>query len=167
MWNYIKLWNYLKLPWSLNNPQIVKLLENFHFSIIWLGLFMFWFGLLCYDFASFGVCPCCLNFAESGLRHSKLNDLLKVRNRAHTMKVRNWEKYQVQFSNTERWRRSSVIYMHSLLNETWRNICVLWIIVDKFSTCQLISLSIVSYSSLFYKANFYWLVLKNNPFFIN
>ena len=60
----------------------------------------------------------CFNFAESGLRHNKLNDLLKERTRAHKMKVRNCEKYEVQFSNTERWRRSSIIYMQSLLNET-------------------------------------------------
>ena len=59
----------------------------------------------------------CLKFAESGLRNSKLNDLLKIKKKKHTMKTRNPERFKVQFSNTERWRKSAVIYMQSLLNE--------------------------------------------------
>lgn len=59
----------------------------------------------------------CLKFAESGIRHNKLNDLLKIRKKKHGMKTRKSEKYEIKFSNTERWRKSSIIYLQSLLNQ--------------------------------------------------
>ena len=59
----------------------------------------------------------CLKFAESGLRNNKLNDLLKRKNKKHGMKTRKSERFNVEFSNTERWRKSSVIHMQSLLNK--------------------------------------------------
>ena len=59
----------------------------------------------------------CLKFARKGIRTNKLTDLLKEKNKVHSMKVRKSEKYKVQFSRTERWRKSSIIYMQSLLNE--------------------------------------------------
>lgn len=59
----------------------------------------------------------CLKFAKSGLRNNKLNDLLKRKNKRHTMKTRKTEKFKVEFSNTERWRKSAILYLQSLLNE--------------------------------------------------
>ena len=44
----------------------------------------------------------CLNFAKKVIRTSKLKDLLKEKNKVHSMKVRKSKKFKVQFSNTER-----------------------------------------------------------------
>ena len=35
----------------------------------------------------------------------------------HQMETRNPDKYQVQYANTERLKKSAVIYMQNLLNE--------------------------------------------------
>ena len=38
-------------------------------------------------------------------------------NRKHSMKTRNPEVYKVQFANTERLKKSPIIYMQKLLND--------------------------------------------------
>ena len=58
----------------------------------------------------------CLNFAKSGLRNRTLTDLLQRRKSRHSMKVRKPEKHEVKFTNTERYGRSGIPYMQSLLN---------------------------------------------------
>ena len=42
-----------------------------------------------------------LKFAQSGLKYNKLNDLLTENEKKHKMEMRNVEKYEVQFANTE------------------------------------------------------------------
>ena len=59
----------------------------------------------------------CLNFATSGIENNTLGDLLRKNEKIHKMPTRKNEPYQVDFCNRERLRKSSVIYMQSLLNE--------------------------------------------------
>ena len=56
----------------------------------------------------------CKNFAESGVRQNTLSDLFKKNKKSQ---IRNPEKFKVDFAYTERFRRSSVIQMQSMLNE--------------------------------------------------
>ena len=58
----------------------------------------------------------CLKFAKSGLRNNTLRDLLQRKKKKHTMKTRKTEKHNVEFMNTDRYGRSSVPFMQSLLN---------------------------------------------------
>ena len=59
----------------------------------------------------------CLKFAQNGLKHNQLSDLLPINEKEHDMKTRNHEKYAVNFANTERLKKSSVITMQTYLNE--------------------------------------------------
>ena len=59
----------------------------------------------------------CLNFARSGIENNTLTDLLRKNEKNHNMITRKNEIYQVDFCNTERLRKSSIINMQSLLNE--------------------------------------------------
>ena len=57
----------------------------------------------------------CLNFAKSSIENKTLNDLFPENDQ--TRKTRHTEKYKVSYANTDRMRKSSIIYMQNLLNE--------------------------------------------------
>ena len=55
----------------------------------------------------------CLKFAESGIKHEKMNVLFPTKSKEHYMKMRNTEMYNVQFANTERLKKASVITLQN------------------------------------------------------
>ena len=59
----------------------------------------------------------CLKFAQKCTKNHKTTDIFPLNEKSHQMKTRNSEKYQVFQANTERLRKSAVIYMQGLLNE--------------------------------------------------
>ena len=58
----------------------------------------------------------CLKFAKDCTKHEKFTDLFPENENNH-MDTRYHEKYEVLFSNTERMKKSSIIYMQNLLNK--------------------------------------------------
>ena len=46
-----------------------------------------------------------------------MNDLFPTKSKEHDMKMRNTEMYNVQFANTERFKKASVITMQKYLND--------------------------------------------------
>ena len=58
-----------------------------------------------------------LKWAKSGLKNGTLNDMFPLNIKKHKMNTRNMEKYEVQHHNTERMKRSSIVFMRQLLNE--------------------------------------------------
>ena len=59
----------------------------------------------------------CLKFAKSGIKYEKLNDLFPTKSKEHEMKMRRTEMYNVEFANTERLKKASVITMQNYLND--------------------------------------------------
>ena len=59
----------------------------------------------------------CLNFAIKCVKNPKTKKMFPESKKIHKMEIRQSEKYQVQHANTERLKKSSVIYMQKLLNE--------------------------------------------------
>ena len=59
----------------------------------------------------------CLNFAKKCLTNKKVKHMFPENRKSHDMNTRNTEKFQVQFANTERLKKSPIIYMQNLLNE--------------------------------------------------
>ena len=59
----------------------------------------------------------CLNFAQKCLKNPKTRHMFPVNKKDHKMETRRPDKYEVQHANTERFRKSSIIYMQHLLNE--------------------------------------------------
>ena len=59
----------------------------------------------------------CVKFAKSGIRYEKLNDLFPTNPKEHDMKTRKAEKYNLNFANTERLKKGSIITMQTYLNE--------------------------------------------------
>jgi hypothetical protein len=57
-----------------------------------------------------------LKFAKSGIKHDKLNDLLPKTENICKMERRNIENFKVNFANTERLKKSSIISMQKQLN---------------------------------------------------
>ena len=57
-----------------------------------------------------------LKFAKSGIKYEKLNDLLPETKKVSKMETRNHENYKVDFANTERLKKSSIITMQKQLN---------------------------------------------------
>ena len=57
-----------------------------------------------------------LEFAKNGIKNGILNDLFPENINYHVMKTRNHENFKVLHANTERMRKSSIIYMQNLLN---------------------------------------------------
>ena len=57
-----------------------------------------------------------LKFAKSGIKYEKLNDLLPETKKVSNIETRNHENYQVDFANTERLKKSSIITMQKQLN---------------------------------------------------
>ena len=60
----------------------------------------------------------CLNFAKKCLENKKVKHMFPENKNSHDMNTRNPEKFQVQFAKTERFKKSPIIYMQKLLNET-------------------------------------------------
>ena len=61
----------------------------------------------------------CLRFARKCIRNDKTKDMFPLNRKAHNMKTRNFEKYEVQHANTDRLRKSAIIYMQKLLNKNY------------------------------------------------
>ena len=59
----------------------------------------------------------CLNFAQKCVKSEKLKHMFPLNEKSHEMKTRHEGQYKVQFANTERFQKSSIIYMQNLLNE--------------------------------------------------
>ena len=59
----------------------------------------------------------CLNFARSCIKNPKFNDMFPKNMKTHSMELRNPEVFKVDHANTERYRKSAIIYMQHLLNE--------------------------------------------------
>ena len=57
-----------------------------------------------------------LKFAQSGIKHDKLNDLFPLNDKIHKMQTRKDEKYEVLFANTNRLKNGSIITMQNMLN---------------------------------------------------
>ena len=59
----------------------------------------------------------CLKFAIKCTNHQKLCKMFPLNKNLHPMKQRVQNKFTVQYANTERLRKYSIIYMQNLLNE--------------------------------------------------
>ena len=59
----------------------------------------------------------CLNFALKSIKNVKMKDMFPENERLHAMILRKPERYKVDHANTQRFRKSSVIYMQNLLNK--------------------------------------------------
>ena len=60
----------------------------------------------------------CLSFAQKCAKNPKTAQMFPKNVKVHNMETRQPETYIVQHSNTERLRKSSIIYMQHLLNKT-------------------------------------------------
>ena len=60
----------------------------------------------------------CLRFAKQCLRHEKLKELFPKYERKHDIVKRNCEKYIVKKAMTERYRKSALLSMQRLLNQS-------------------------------------------------
>ena len=58
-----------------------------------------------------------MRFAKNCLKNENFSKLFPLSNSRHGMKVRDPLKYKIKKANTERYKKSSVIYMQRLLNE--------------------------------------------------
>ena len=59
----------------------------------------------------------CLNFAQKCLKNIKTKHMFPINVKSHHMATRKNEKYKIEHANTERFRKSSIIYMQHLLNQ--------------------------------------------------
>ena len=59
----------------------------------------------------------CLTFAKKCLKHDEMKTLFPLKQNRASAETRNSEKYLVFPANTDRLRKSAVIYMQHLLNE--------------------------------------------------
>ena len=59
----------------------------------------------------------CLKFAKSALKNEKACKMFPRNEKLHNMTTRKSEKFKVQKTNTERLRKSAIIFMQNLLNE--------------------------------------------------
>ena len=58
----------------------------------------------------------CLNFALKTAKNPKMKKMFPLKHKHHVMQTRQPEKCDVQHENTERLKKSSIIYMQNLLN---------------------------------------------------
>ena len=58
-----------------------------------------------------------LKFAKSAIKSNTMNDLFAKNEILHDMKTRNRNTYKVNFANTDRLKKASVITMQNMLNE--------------------------------------------------
>ena len=59
----------------------------------------------------------CLKFAQKCTQNDKNKEMFPLNDKNHNMETRNADKYKVQYANTERLKKFSLIYMQNLLNE--------------------------------------------------
>ena len=59
----------------------------------------------------------CLSFAQKCCKNQKTSDMFPKNDKKHNMETRKPEIFKVQHANTERLRKSSIIYMQHLLND--------------------------------------------------
>ena len=59
----------------------------------------------------------CLRFAQKCVKNPKTSNMFPKNEKNHSMETRQPEVFKVQHANTERLRKSSIIYMQHLLNE--------------------------------------------------
>ena len=62
----------------------------------------------------------CLKFAQKCTLNDKTKKMFPTNEKTHNMEMRNSEKFQVLHANTERLKKSAVIFMQNLLNEQYR-----------------------------------------------
>ena len=64
-----------------------------------------------------------LKFAKDGIKYNTLNDLLFKNEKENNLirEAKNHETYNVNFANTERTRKSTIIYLQNLLNKETSN----------------------------------------------
>ena len=55
----------------------------------------------------------CLRFARKCVRNDKTKAMFPLNKKAHNMKTRNFENYEVQHVNTDRLQKSAIIYMQN------------------------------------------------------
>ena len=58
----------------------------------------------------------CINFAEKCLKNEKTKKMFPLRKKEHPMEKKHEEEYIVHHANTERFKKSSILYMQRLLN---------------------------------------------------
>ena len=56
-------------------------------------------------------------FARNGIKQDKLDDLFPTNDKEHKMRTRNVKECKVNFANTERYKKSSIVAMQNMLNE--------------------------------------------------
>ena len=59
----------------------------------------------------------CFNFAKKCVKDKSFGKYFVKQTKEHSMKTRQSEKYKVQFANTERFKKSPIIFMQKLLND--------------------------------------------------
>ena len=59
----------------------------------------------------------CLNFAIKCTKNKRLSKMFPKNENVHQMIPRLQQKFKVQYANTERLRKYSIIYMQNLLND--------------------------------------------------
>ena len=59
----------------------------------------------------------CLKFALKCRKNPKTKDMFPENTKLHQMVTRNNEKFKVNHADTERYKKSAIIYMQNLLNE--------------------------------------------------
>ena len=64
----------------------------------------------------------CLKFAKNCLKHEKMKKLFPLSDKNHHMKRRSAEKFKVHYARTQRYKKSAIPYMQSLLNEDAKKI---------------------------------------------
>lgn len=62
-----------------------------------------------------------LKFAKSAIKNNTMNDIFTKNDQVHNMKTRNRNRFNVNFANTERLKKASVISMQNMLNEDTKN----------------------------------------------
>ena len=58
-----------------------------------------------------------LNFAKKCIENKKMAYLFPLKEKKHDYRIRKTQKYQIQFANTERLKKSPIIFMQTLLNK--------------------------------------------------
>ena len=58
-----------------------------------------------------------LKFAKDGIKFDTLSDILKNSEKVHNIETRYKEEFTVQFANTERLKKSSIIHLQKILND--------------------------------------------------
>ena len=64
----------------------------------------------------------CLKFAKNCLKNEKMKKLFPLAQNNHSMKTRSTEKFKVHKARTDRYKKSAIPYMQSLLNEDAKKI---------------------------------------------